>query len=143
MMHLSLFRSTILIACSIYPHLSFADVLIVKNRANTELKLNKDEVRSLYLGTPTFSEGHPIKPIDQAVGSAARTTFVRKLLNTTEDYLNNQWLIKIFSGKGEPPEVFSSDAEVLQQVKQNKYAVGYVQEASMDNNVDILYRIET
>ena len=132
-----------LCAFSLWTSPANGDVLIIKNRACPELKLSRDDLRGLYLGTPKFVDGNLIKPIDLASGNPARGLFIKKVLGTNEDLLNNQWLIKIFSGKGEPPETAASENEALNIIKDNRFAIGYVESRELDSTFEVMHRIST
>jgi len=118
--------------------IAFAEVAVIVNPANSDT-LSKDEIARLYMAKArTFSNGVAAAPIDLPEGSALRLEFDDKVLGKEENQLKSYWSRLIFTGKAVPPRVANSDAEVIDIVKSNKDAIGYINAGSVDSSVRVV-----
>lgn len=91
--------------------------------ANTSVNLTAAEVRDVFLGEKQFSGSVKLTPVDN---SAAQSAFLQQVLQMDADKYASIWAKRSFRDGMNPPEVKSSDAEVIGFVKGNPGAVGYV-----------------
>jgi len=100
---------------------------VIVNADNPVGILTPEDVSRLFLRkTPTWYNGQPVLPVDQAKHSAARAAFLREIHQKNEQALDAYWRQQVFTGKAVPPLVLGSDAEVIDFVRRNPTAVGYV-----------------
>jgi ABC-type phosphate transport system substrate-binding protein len=100
---------------------------VIVNADNPVGILTPEDVSRLFLRkTPTWYNGQPVLPVDQAQHSAARAAFLREIHQKNEQALDAYWRQQVFTGKAVPPLVLGSDAEVIDFVRRNPTAVGYV-----------------
>lgn len=91
--------------------------------SNTSVNLTAAEVRDVFLGEKQFSGSVKLTPVDN---SAAQTAFLQQVLQMDADKYASIWAKRSFRDGMNPPEIKSSDAEVIGFVKGNPGAVGYV-----------------
>jgi len=97
--------------------------------------LRRAEVARIFLRKQSrWKDGRDALPVDQSARSPVRAAFSKDVLaveglekiSAVEGY----WRQQIFSGRGTPPAIKASDAEVLQYVASTPGAVGYVSESA-------------
>ena len=104
---------------------------VIVNADNPVGILTPEDVSRLFLRkTPTWFNGQPVLPVDQNQHSAARAAFLREIHQKNEQALDAYWRQQVYTGKSVPPLVLGSDAEVIDFVRRNPTAVGYVSAAA-------------
>jgi hypothetical protein len=89
--------------------------------------VERDFLRRAFLRiTIRWSQGIPVRPVDLPAGSAIRDRFSVDVINRTPEALRSHWLQRIFSGTAVPPPEARSAAEVIEYVRSNPGAVGYI-----------------
>ena len=97
-----------------------ADLYVIANPAS---ELQANDIRDVYLGEKLFGGSAKLHPVDNAAEQAA---FLAKVMRMSPSSYGTAWTKKAFrQGLSQPP-VLPSDAAVLEFVKQNPGAVGYV-----------------
>ena len=104
-------------------------VIVASGSAISELK--RDEVARIFLKKQTrWKDGKEVSPVDQSARSAVRAAFSRDVLAAEGldkiSAVENYWRQQIYSGRGNPPAVKTSDEDVRLFVMQTPGAIGYV-----------------
>ena len=100
---------------------------VVVNASNPVSSLNTRDLSRIFRKEVTrWSDGSPAAPVDQRSDSPARAAFSVDVHGRTPAIIAEFWRQQIFSGRSVPPVEKSSDAEVLEYVRANPGAVGYV-----------------
>ena len=104
-------------------------VIVASGHAVSELK--RDEVARIFLKKQTrWKDGKQVSPVDQSARSAVRAAFSRDVLAAEGldkiSAVENYWRQQIYSGRGNPPAVKTSDDEVRSFVAGTPGAIGYV-----------------
>jgi ABC-type phosphate transport system substrate-binding protein len=135
----SLFRNLLCAsALSIAASTALAEVAVIVNPANGDT-IAKDDIAKIYMAkTKTFPGGKTAIPIDRSEGSTVRVEFVSKVIDKDEAQLKSYWSRLIFTGKGVPPKVVDSDAEVKELVARNPDAIGFVDAGAVDDSVKVI-----
>jgi|SRR5690606_3830110 len=135
----SLFRNLLCAsAMAMISTIAVADVAVIVNPANGDT-LSKDDIAKIYMAkTKTFPGGKNATPIDRAEGSPVRVDFVSKVIEKDEAQLKSYWSRLIFTGKGVPPKVVESDADVKSQVAQDPSAIGFIDASAVDGSVKVV-----
>ncbi len=141
-------RSTLLLRASSLALLFTAAVaagdtsgyVVVVNGSNPKSEIRIADLARLFLKTTRrWDNGVPVAPVDQALDSPARARFSNDVLGKTPAQLHEHWLRETFSGREIPPPVRGSDAAVLEYVRGNEGAIGYVSAtASLPSGVKAL-----
>ncbi|MCP5015786.1 MAG: phosphate ABC transporter substrate-binding protein [Ketobacter sp.] len=115
-----------------------AEIAVIVNPANTDA-IKKENIASLYLAkTRTFPGGKTAIPLDRPEGSPIRVEFVSKVIEKDESQMKSYWSRLIFTGKGVPPKVLESDAEVKGMVARNPDAIGFIDTVAVDDTVKVV-----
>ena len=101
--------------------------VVVVNESNPKASIATADLARVFMKTvKRWDDGRPVEPIDQAFESQVRVAFCRAVLRKTVGQLQDHWLRETFSGREVPPPVRGSDAAVLEFVRANPGAIGYV-----------------
>lgn len=117
-----------------------ADVVVIVSKANTNA-VDKAFVVKVYTGeAKNWPDGGPVFAIDQGEDSPVRADFNSSVLGKSSGNMKALWAQNIFAGKGLPPKVVESDAEVKKVVSTNKNAIGYIKTSSVDDTVKVVIK---
>jgi ABC-type phosphate transport system substrate-binding protein len=93
--------------------------------------MKRADVSRLFLRKlTTWPDGREVQAIDQERVSPARQAFSKAVHQKDADAISSYWQVLVFSGRDVPPRIGRTDAEVLEFVKANPGAVGYVSEGA-------------
>ena len=108
-----------------------AGVKVVVHGSNALDTVTKAKVADLFLKRVTrWENGRAVTPVDQSEKSAARGAFTKDLLGKEVVWVKSYWQKMIFSGRATPPAELSTDAQVLELVRTNADAIGYVSDTT-------------
>ena len=126
--------SFILLLCSIAllpAGAASAAVKVVVHGSNPVASVTKAKAADLFLKRVTrWDNGRIVTPVDLSEKNPARAAFSKELLGKEVAWVKSYWQKMIFSGRATPPVELSSDAEVLDLVRGNQDAIGYVSETA-------------
>lgn len=114
-------------------------VVIVSPDSNID-SLSKSQVKSVFLGkVKSLPNGETAVPVNQSESSPVYDAFNKNVLGKSSAKILQYWASRVFSGKGSPPEVVPDDKAVIEFVKSQKGAIGYVDSSSADDSVKVIY----
>ncbi len=106
---------------------SSASYVIIVHPSNPIQSLSRKQIKGIFLKKwVVWDHGEPISPGDLIAESLVRKEFTRDIYGKSVRSINSYWQKKIFSGRGAPPPYFSSEDELIEFVRANPGAVGYV-----------------
>jgi ABC-type phosphate transport system substrate-binding protein len=112
---------------------------VIANEANPAHSVTKADLAGLFLKKATrWPGGGPAAPVDQAESSPARAAFSKEVLGKSVPAVVSYWQQQIFSGREVPPPQKGNDAAVIDFVKANAGAVGYVAAGAAPAGVKVL-----
>ncbi len=112
---------------------------IVVHPDNPGATITKKELKNIFLKRMAkWSHGEPIVPVDLSLDSSVRKAFTRDIHKRSTTSINAYWQKKLFSGKGVPPSTFREEAAVLDYVRNNPGAIGYISGTGDAKGVKIL-----
>jgi ABC-type phosphate transport system substrate-binding protein len=117
-----------------------AELAVVVHRQSALSALTPRQAQDLFLGrTRMLPNNHAATPIDQA--SPLRGDFYEKLTGRPLEQIDAYWARLTFTGQASPPRRVEDDQAVLQGVRENEDAIGYIDAAHADSSVRILLRL--
>lgn len=117
---------------------AFADVVVVVHPDNAATFTEKS-VQRIFLGKVTeFSTGDVPTVLNQTPGESIRTEFDQNVLKRKTAQVSASWAKLVFTGRGVMPQEIGSDAEVIELIKQNKNAIGYIDSSSVNDDVKVV-----
>jgi ABC-type phosphate transport system substrate-binding protein len=108
-----------------------ATVKLVVNAGNTVPSMSKAKAADLFLKRVTrWDNGRAVTPVDLSEKSSIRAAFSKEVLGKEVAWVKSYWQKMIFSGRATPPAELSTDAQVLELVRTNADAIGYVSDTT-------------
>jgi len=105
--------------------------------------MSQTEVRAIFLGkSKNFANGAGASPSYQNEGSSIYAEFGDKVLRKSAAQLTQYWARLVFSGKGTPPQSAADDAAVKAFVGSTKGGIGYIDSASVDASVKVVFKAD-
>lgn len=92
------------------------------------------QVAKIYLG-----KDKSLTPFMQS--GAVADEFISKVLSRNGSQFKAYWAKLAFTGGGRPPKSLGSDADVLKEVASSADAIGFVDAASVDSSVKVLFSL--
>lgn len=132
----------------IWSQLARAEIAVIVHPENPIKTLTTKQVSDLYLGRNrhfyTDAEKYSMAATiyEHPANSSLREKFFRALNGMSVSQLNAYWARLRFSGEVLPPEAVADSRSVLDAVKCNRNAIGYVDASAVDGSVKIVLRID-
>ena len=129
-------RALLLAAVLSAPTFSHADIAVIVNAANPVKQMSSQQVSDLYLGrTRNFPGGEYALVFDLPRDDTLREKFFSSLVGMSPQQVNAYWSRLMFTGQVLPPQAMPNDRAVLDIVRRNPGAVGYVKNDGLDTSV--------
>lgn len=113
---------------------TFAEVVVVVNAKAAESSMTKDQVAQFFLG-----KSSAMTPVDQSEDSPLRAEFYKKVTDKDASQAKALWSKLVFTGKATMPKEVANSAAVKAAVAANPKAIGYMDKASVDASVKVVY----
>jgi ABC-type phosphate transport system substrate-binding protein len=113
---------------------AFAEVVVVVNTKAAESSMTKDQVAQFFLG-----KSSAMTPVDQSEDSPLRAEFYKKVTDKDASQAKALWSKLVFTGKATMPKEVGNSAAVKAAVAANPKAIGYMDKASVDASVKVVY----
>lgn len=140
----ALVKSTLVLALAMAWAVARADIYVIVNTNNAMRPLTNKEAIDLFMGrTRTFPNGDYVLACDLPRDHASRVTFYQSLTGMTQAQLNSYWSRLMFTGQVMPPQTIGSEAAMLEMVRRNPGAIGYVGQEPQDKGVRVVLTIKT
>jgi ABC-type phosphate transport system substrate-binding protein len=133
--------STIATSAILLSTASFAgDISIIVHKDNAMSQADTKTISKFFLNKKkTFPDSSQrILLLDQKEGSGERNGFYKTVVNKTPSQLKSYWSKIIFTGKGKPPKIIDSQAEIIKAVASNPSAIAYVDSSLVNDSVKVL-----
>ncbi len=112
---------------------------VVANPASPASSLSRAELSQMFMKkVQTWADGQRVVPVDQVDTASVRDAFSRKVHRSAAASVKAYWLQQVFAGRMVPPSELSSDAAVLEFVRSNAGAIGYVSAGAALRGVKVL-----
>ena len=112
---------------------------VIVHRSNPRTSIARAELSAIYMKrTRSWRGGAQILPIDHLARTRIREDFSRTIHGKSVAYVTRYWQRVIFAGRGIPPPELKSDAAVVDFVKNNRGAIGYVDRGTAVADVKVL-----
>jgi ABC-type phosphate transport system substrate-binding protein len=120
-----------------------ADTLYVVVSAQSAIRaLTQKDLLAIYTGrTRTWPGGEPATPFDQPRDSAARADFDQTLTGMDMARINSYWARLHFTGQVQPPPALGDDAAIIQRLRADPSAVGYLTQEPTGAAVRVVLRL--
>jgi ABC-type phosphate transport system substrate-binding protein len=99
---------------------------VVVNAASGVTELTRDQVSDIFRKKARRLGGESAEPVDLNKNLAAREAFSQAVHGSSVNSIVSWWMQQVFAGKDDPPDQMGSEAELLEFVRSNPGAIGYV-----------------
>lgn len=120
------------------------EIAVVVNINNTVKSLTSREVSDIFLARRKIfpSSGEVVFVVEQPQNSKLREEFFRLLNRMKLNQVNAYWARLQFSGDVQPPKALSNSQSVIKFIKNNRYAIGYIDAGSVDASVHVILNLK-
>ncbi|MBJ2136534.1 hypothetical protein KO519_13480 [Paraglaciecola agarilytica] len=105
-------------------HMAAAEtIIVVANTPDKSIKLNRQQVRNLYMGGVM---PYDLKAIALPPENHTRVIFNTKVVGLTESRIQSYWAQMRFTGRKKAPKEIKNEMSVLEYLQNHEGAVGYL-----------------
>lgn len=131
-----------LILLSLQGAVSAAPIAVIVNAKSTLGELTRKQVLEIYTGRLlSLPNDHIPLPLDLQGHSPLKEDFYRGLMGKNLAQINSYWARLLFSGQATPPRALPNSAAVLNAVRANPDAIGYVSLTEAGASVKVLFTL--
>nr|WP_321406371.1 substrate-binding domain-containing protein [uncultured Carboxylicivirga sp.] len=112
---------------------------VIVNNTNSISTISKKDISQIFLKKKTkWENGVAIVPVDLTINSTTRELFTTEVHNKKISAIRSYWQQAIFSGAATAPIEKGADKEVIEYVKNNAGAIGYISGSSDASGVKVI-----
>lgn len=116
-----------------------ADFYVIVQAGNPQPALTQKEAIDLFMGrSRSFSNGDFALVFDLPRNSQQRAAFYQALTGMSQAQVNSYWSRLMFSGQSMPPQPLPDETAMVDIVKRNPSAVGWLSKEPTDKQVRTL-----
>jgi ABC-type phosphate transport system substrate-binding protein len=121
---------------------ALADFIVVAHPDSPVDSLTSDQVRAIFNGNIKAypSSNSMVTVLDQPMQADVFRDFYATVFKLTPQKVKRRRAAYLFSGQGMIPETLADDAAIIAKVASDTSAIGYVEKASLTDDVKVLYR---
>lgn len=135
---MKLFTKLLMVILVSFSASSFAEVSVVVNSANGD-EINAKTIKRIYLGKlKSFPGGARVNVLTLPDSAESTEAFRDKALRKSNSQFKSYWSKLAFTGKGTPPKEIANDAAMIEAVKSDPNAIGFVDSASVTGDVKVV-----
>jgi len=117
-----------------------AGFLIIANPSTPVTTLSSERAARIFTKKEsTWSDGVPILPVDLKGSSRVRSRFTKIVHGKSVEAIRNYWRKQIFTGREVPPVEKPNEEAVVEFVRNNAGAIGYVSAHVSPRGVKIIH----
>ena len=114
-----------------------ANIVLIANPDLPVEQLSRYEVKNIFLSKIKTVQGVCVRPV-MLKKKEITSQFLREEISKTPLQFSNYYRMMIFTGRGRPPHVASSEEELISYVLSTPCAIGYIDAATAPASVKIL-----
>ena len=104
--------------------------------------MTQPQLLALYTGrTRTLPSGEVVTPLDQQRDGPVRAVFYQSLTGMDIARINSYWARLHFTGQVQAPQAVGNDAAMVQRLRSDRNAIGYVSHDPQDASVREILRL--
>ena len=129
-------RILVFASMAMFAPLARADFYIIVHASNPQRTMTQREVVDLFMGrSRAFVSGEFAIAFDLPRDSPGRAAFYRALTGMSAAQVTSYWSRLMFSGQSMPPQTLPDEATMIEIVKRNPNAIGWVTREPTDKQV--------
>lgn len=111
------------------PLTSYGKIVVVGSQ--NVAPLDTIAVKRIYTGRVIEVNGVTVYPVNIKASHPNRERFLKKYLKQNSDEYEAYWTVRRFIGKGTPPIELNSEKEIIEYIRSNSGAIGYLNQDNM------------
>lgn len=128
-----------ILSCLLLAGFARADLAVVVHVDSPLTTVSQTELINIFMGRyRRLPTGEAALPVDL---SPVKARFYRALVNKDLAEINSYWARLIFSGQASPPVQMQQADEMLQYIRRNPGALGFMDEAMVPDDVRVILRL--
>ncbi|MDO9236403.1 MAG: hypothetical protein Q7U28_10290 [Aquabacterium sp.] len=132
-------RASLIMALGMMAFAAKADIYVIVNAANPIQSLSTKEAIDLFMGrTRFYASGDHVFTCDLPRDNVTRAHFYRALTGQSQAQVNSYWARLMFTGQVMPPQSFATEQAIIDVVKHNTGAIGYLSYDPQDKNLRVV-----
>lgn len=136
-------RRLMVLTVAAFTPLAYADFYLVVQSANPQPALTQKEAVDLFMGrNRAFRNGDIAQVFDLPRDNALHADFYQRLTGMGPAQVNSYWARLMFSGQTMPPRSVADEAAMIEAVKRNPNAIGWLHKEPADKQVRVLLVIK-
>jgi ABC-type phosphate transport system substrate-binding protein len=105
---------------------AFAEILIIANKDVSETSLSPQEIREIFLGKRVLWSDNSRIRFAASGDPKIHELFLEQYIRLSQADWKTYWKRMVFTGRGLPPQMIPTEAEIIEFVSKTKGSVGYV-----------------
>ncbi len=135
----TLLRTLLLAVAAAAAPCAHADFFVVVQAGNPQQALTQKEAIDLFMGRGrAFANGDFALMFDLPRDNPRRAAFYQALTGMNAAQVNSHWSRLMFSGQNMPPQPLPDEAAIVETVKRNPSAIGWLTKEPADKQVRTL-----
>ena len=119
--------------------MAHADFYLVVPAANPQTTLTQKEAVDLFMGrNRAFRNGDPAQVYDLPRDTTVHADFYQRLTGIGPAQVNSYWARLLFSGQTMPPQQVADENTMVEALKRNPKAIGWLQKEPVDRQLRVL-----
>jgi len=128
----------LLVACaSIFVVQAKAQVIVIANSSVKVSEVSKSDLADVFTGSSTSLKGNRVSPV-LMMESVHHELFLRTYIAKSDGPFRSGWKSLVFSGQTSMPKSLPNDAAVVEFVKNNQGAIGYIDNGTPHGGVNVI-----
>lgn len=120
-----------------------AEIVVVVNPDNPTDHLSKRQIIDLYMGRNLyFPNGELALRLDLAPDSEIRAEFYQSTVKKSVAQVNAYWAKLLFSGRTTPPMIMKNSKQLIETIKNNRNALGYLDSNDLEEGIKVVGRLD-
>lgn len=131
-------RTILVLSAVLVAGTACADPILIANSSVAEDALSASQVQKIFLGkTAQWDDGTRVT-ISMLKGGDVSTAFLKGYVKKSPKQFATFWKKAVFSGTGEMPAAFDTEADLVVFVSKTPGAVGYIDSATAHDEVKVI-----
>jgi ABC-type phosphate transport system substrate-binding protein len=131
-------KKILVIATICLSHVCAAEVIVIVNSANNDA-IDDKLIKKIYLGkAKSFPSGNKVKVYSLNSSEADTEYFRSKALKKSNSQFKSYWSKLAFTGKGKPAKELNGAAELIDAIKKDPNAIGFINANDVSTEVKTL-----
>jgi len=128
----------LLVACaSIFVVQAKAQIIVIANSSVKVSEVSKSDLLDVFTGASTSLSGSRVTPV-LMMESVHHELFLRTYISKSDGPFRSGWKSLVFSGQATMPKSLPNDAAVVEYVKSNQGAIGYIDSGTPHGGVNVI-----